>query len=310
MHRVSQASYRHLAPPYRRVNDEWVRDVPRQELRKLRKRLGLPASEDASVIGKMAVALKEKTEEILGHRIGGFHVAASFPRYVALYAEEVLDGLEWAGLRYRQVTHSATYGDTCILRQASSAYAGIGLGLCSDYKNTSACVHELFPSFPPVGKESILIVTLSLNALIVEWFNMIHAYYLSNMFEMYDFSLGSSQADSIPGYWEVVRNALKQHFAKHEWQWLHNTPRKVFISGESSNDPDFLSVLEDAVSWNGDELAFYKEDIDFLLANGTAELAKRAEYLDWRDMTWQEKSLALGRDDIDPWCWASGKERM
>lgn len=127
MHRFALDSYQHLAPPYKGIIEEWLQELPQQELRKMWKRLGLPAS-NARVLGEMAAALKSKTEHFLGHPIS--KVAGSFPKFVALYDEEVLDAFEWVGPEYQQVYLTST----CLIRPIASVYAAAGFGLCSDYK--------------------------------------------------------------------------------------------------------------------------------------------------------------------------------
>jgi hypothetical protein len=154
-----------------------------------------------------------------------------------------------------------------------------------------------------------LVITLSSNALLVEWFNMVNAYRPLKMRNMYDFSLGSDQAASVPTYWEDVRKALQAHFTKYEWDWHLNAPRKAFLAGSSGDRPEFLDVVREVLAWKGDEVPLYAEDVEFQLAKGTAELAKRAEYLNWRDVYWHKEDVEY-RGDIDPNCWASGADRV
>jgi len=55
----------------------------------------------------------------------------------ALYAEDLQDAFEYVGLRY--LTFLVRYD---VLYETSSAYAGYGYGLCSDYTNRIACKRE------------------------------------------------------------------------------------------------------------------------------------------------------------------------
>jgi hypothetical protein len=295
MYRVSLDSYKHFAPPYSRVLNEWLLDLPRQELRKLRKRIGLPASTDARILGTMAATLKSKTEEVLGHKIS--IVAGSFPKFVALYDEEVLDGFEWIGLQYRQIFS----GRTCLSRQISSVYAAAGFGLCSHYKNTDLCVEKLFSSVEV--KESILTVSFSTNALIVEWPLMVDAYLWlpgGTGMNIHNFSLGLSAATAVPDYWQVLQNTLEEVFVRYDWRWKMYPPRKIFVTGESGDNGKFLRILKEACGRQGNKPVIYKNDVLFSSARGTAELGKRAEYLSWKDLHPPHESLGRGREEIRP----------
>ena len=119
-----------------------------------------PASTDTRILGIMAATPIWKTETDLGHKIR--IVAGSFPQFIALYDEELLDAFDWIGLQCRHISS----GRTCLSRQISSVYAAAGFGLSSEYKNTNSCIDELFSSIEV--KESILTVSFSMNALIVE----------------------------------------------------------------------------------------------------------------------------------------------
>jgi len=86
MFRLSLPESQHIAPPYSTVL-EYFRDQPRQALRKLLRKLKLPASKDACILGTMVKELRQKAEQILGHPIKT--VVASFPMLSALSEEEI-----------------------------------------------------------------------------------------------------------------------------------------------------------------------------------------------------------------------------
>ena len=63
LQRLSLASSQHLSPPYNNVGESWD-DMPRQYLRKARKAVGLPASQDVGRLAKMLSDLCRQISEM------------------------------------------------------------------------------------------------------------------------------------------------------------------------------------------------------------------------------------------------------
>jgi hypothetical protein len=151
-----------------------------------------------------------------------------------------------------------------------------GFGLCSKYKDPDSCYAE-FPSFPTKYTVNI---QFTRNSLIVELPEM-HAAQnpiLYFAYSLLDFDLGFDQRDNIPNYWAVVQERMESFFKTRRW-WA-GVPSKVFIVGdESANDKKFLATVQDACYWKKGDLEIFVDDIFFMTAKGTAELAKREWYL-------------------------------
>lgn len=91
MHKLSLESSKHTAPPYNWWYDPpggvfaGYYDVPRELKRRLRKRLGLPATPEVGTLAEMFTVLREDVEMKLGRRIG--EVVVTTANIVALYDE-------------------------------------------------------------------------------------------------------------------------------------------------------------------------------------------------------------------------------
>ncbi len=118
-------------PPYSNLN-ELIKDKPRQVKRKARKAVGLPASEDGAVLAAMLKSLQDAVEDHLGHG------TTAIPHLLALYKEDILDAFEYLDLQFIDLP----FRDKP-LRETSAAYAGYGLGLCSNYTDLITCKREL-----------------------------------------------------------------------------------------------------------------------------------------------------------------------
>jgi hypothetical protein len=113
--------------------DDW----PRQMRRRLRKLLGFPASHDVGILSRLLDPLREQVEERLGRKVSSAIV--TFPNLVALYDEDIVDAMDYAGLT---PLHTKFGGVGSQSHEASTAYAGYGLGLCSNYTDWNQCDEE------------------------------------------------------------------------------------------------------------------------------------------------------------------------
>ena len=83
----------------------------------------------------MITALKSKAEEHTGYEI--LAAVVTVPHLLALYAEDILDALEYCGLQHLRIPVRVD-----LVVETSAAYAGYGFGLCADYTNFTACHAE------------------------------------------------------------------------------------------------------------------------------------------------------------------------
>lgn len=102
----------------------------------LRKLLGFPASRDVGILSRLN-PLREQVEERLGRRDESAVVA--FPNLVALYDEDIPDAIEYAGLTPLHTKHGGVRSQP---HEASTAYTGYSLGLCSNYRDWFECEKE------------------------------------------------------------------------------------------------------------------------------------------------------------------------
>jgi len=276
MRRVTLPSSMHIAPPYNSL-DEWLKDYPRQQLRKLRKSLGLPASKDAGILGQMVKDLRRETEDFLSHEIE--IAAGSFPDLIALYDEEVWDAFEWAGIEHQQ---SNTYHD--LTWQVEAIFAASGFGLCPDYRNSSLC-KDWNRQYPNLNLEE-LHVLYTREALHVALTRTRTAYwhFLGPHTLFTDFSFGSKAATGDEDYWHRMHKRFMHFLNSNAGNWRWAPPSKIFVYGESADNPVFRKLVREVARWNGNEPQFFDKDPIFMPAKGTAELAKRAFFLNPRNL--------------------------
>lgn len=63
--------------------------------------IGFPASADVGEMSRMISSLREKVQDHLGHAIGA--AAVTWARDQAVYEEDMLDAMEYAGLESRAI---------------------------------------------------------------------------------------------------------------------------------------------------------------------------------------------------------------
>jgi hypothetical protein len=101
-----------------------------------------------------------------------------------------------------------------------------------------------------------------------------------------------------------VQASLEDFFTENDWLWDSYPPRKIFVTGESGDIQELFNILQEVCSRRGNTPMTYKEDVLFMAAKGTAELGKRADYLDWRDMHPPYETPSGGRDHMALRCYA------
>ena len=295
--RISLASSQHIAfvyksgskrqcadiatrPPYTNFPDAF-NDRPRQELRKARKAIGLPASEDVGVLASMLKGLVDAVESRLGCRLGS--AAATSPHLLALYEEDMGDAFEYLHLNWLRLPVRYSH-----LRETSAAYAGYGFGLCTNFTDLSVCKDELqnWPS------EVVMAVLYTRFALTVSLSVTKSAYYLWELpyRHVEDFSLGRNAKYDNPReeyYWESLRRCLLDIMVHHQY---FPRPAKMLLLGESAHDERFNGVLTEALGSVMESMpAILQEGAEDVGAHGAAEFAMRSPWDPYRPL--QEETL-------------------
>lgn len=86
----------------------------------------------------MLESLKEATESYLDNSLENENVVVVRPLLNALYAEDIIDAIEYAGLSYTPLCPSCT-----VPLAPYAAMAGSGLGMCQHYTDTDLCIEEM-----------------------------------------------------------------------------------------------------------------------------------------------------------------------
>ncbi|KAF2225243.1 hypothetical protein BDZ85DRAFT_184711, partial [Elsinoe ampelina] len=147
--------------------EDAIKDRPRQDLRSLRKRLGLPSSSDVGVISSMIIALRDRTNAFLGHNMD--FVVVTIPKLPGVYSEDIRDAIEYAGLRSTKV-----WFFDHLIYEATASYAGYDLGLCEHWTQPEKCLKET-NAYP---REQVFTVLYTREALMVATSYVKGAYYL------------------------------------------------------------------------------------------------------------------------------------
>lgn len=267
LQRLSRAASQHPSPPYNNVGESWD-DMPRQYLRKARKAVGLPASQDVGNLAKMLSGLRTVVEESVGPITTAAVTTMHLP---ALYDEDLHDAFEYLGLKY--ITFPVGYVGHNILYETSAAFAGYGYGLCTDYEsNPEACKNEQWN----MTDQAIMAVVYTDTALSVSLSVIRSAYALWEPPYRYhaDFDLGYQASLSSTGqYWATLELKLGEILTENP---NYERPSMVMLMGDRIEELKFRECLNkvlneqmherpEVLSNNGREVA----------AKGAAEMAKR-----------------------------------
>ena len=254
------------SPPYQKVGDSLI-DSPRQILRKARKAIGLPASEDVGHLADMLIALRSEVEKKLHFGIKSAGITTL--HLAALYREDLHDAAEYAG--FESLDFPLPYD---ILYETSASYAGYGFGLCKDYKDKEGCNKEQ----TEMDSEVVMAVAFTQSVLTVTLSVMKSAYYLwePDYRHLSNFTLGFEsglrQKDE-KRYWEAVETHLAKIMVERPY---YERPEKVLLMGECINDRVFQQRLQKVLADQMDDPpAVINDDPEFAAAKGAAEFAKR-----------------------------------
>lgn len=238
-------------------------DMPRQEMRRIRKRLGLPASRDVGTVSNMIRALRDKATEFVGEPV--LAAAISIPHLAALYGEDLSDAFEHLSLVYLEFF---PFWNLRPIHATIAAYVGNGLGLCGDYRDPAACPQEeghdprLFALSVPYTHTSL---TTS-----QAW--LTRSLYLQEVQASENLRLGYN-ARHEESYWETVRDMLRFPVVDSV---IPRNFSMVLLFGDATEKPRFRNVLEEVVDDVIDgEPVIIDQQPEFIAAKGTAELAKR-----------------------------------
>lgn len=270
LQRLSLAASQHLSPPYNSVGESWD-DMPRQYLRKARKAVGLPASQDVGHLAKMLSGLRTAVEE----RVGPITTAAVTTMHLpALYDEDLHDAFEYVGLEY--LTFPVGDVGHNILYETSAAFAGYGYGLCSDYKDDpEACKDEQWN----MTDRAVMAVLYTDTALSVSLSVIRSAYalweppyrYLSDFDLGYQASLSSSS--STAEYWAALERKLGEILVENP---NYERPGTVMLMGDRTEESEFREILNKVLGEQTQKSPkILSKDARGVAANGVAEMAKR-----------------------------------
>lgn len=279
--RLSLESSTHLSPPYNDWGEE-IEDRPRQQERQRRKAEGLPASSDVAALSNMTMHLRTAVETHLGHSIT--HALVSTPNLIALYDEDIQDTFDYLGLKCASANMRVRS-----LWETITAYAGNGLGLCSNYMNITACREEL----ENMLDEEVVAVMLTQTALTVSQSKVRSAY---NLWEppyrrIVDFSLGLDSRNENPNeeyYWEAMKDRITEILIKNRYS---PRPSQVLLFGEASENENFRAILQTSLASMMEAIPpILDKHSVFAPAIGAAEFAKRA--------LWNEAHGRVGNTQI------------
>ncbi|RYP86145.1 hypothetical protein DL769_000823 [Monosporascus sp. CRB-8-3] len=263
MLRLSLPSSQHLHKSYQHVG-EAIRDIPRQTVRDIRKKLGLPSSRDVGTLSNMIHALRDEASNFVGEPVSA--AAISIPHLAALYGEDLLDAFEYLSLVYLEFFPFSNFRP---IYASTAAYAGNRLGLCRDYRDAAACKEEELH----IPSLFALSVSYTYTSLITSQAHFAHAYYLEETPRLANLRLGYN-ARHQKSYWEAVQDMLQSPAVDSPVQ---RNISMVLVFGDATEMPRFKEVLEKVVD---DVLGGAPEIVDqqpeFSAAKGVAELAKRA----------------------------------
>lgn len=222
----------------------------------------------------MLKALRAAAESYLEQNISS--ALAATPNLVALYQEDVDDAFEYIGLKSLDDPNPLFR----MFHESAAAAASYGIGLCQNYTDEDNCDDET----RNLPLRTLLSVLYTKDSLCVE-LSIIKSVYANWPYRSsppaMDFSLGSDKIHDNPNkehYWEAMKDTIYRGVLAG--LRLRRRPSVIFVFGESSKDPKFRSILEDALRrLLGEVPEILDEDPVFRTAHGAAELAKRGGYI-------------------------------
>jgi hypothetical protein len=194
----------------------------------------------------------------------------SIPNLAALYGEDLRDTFEYLSLVYLEVFPFFNHQP---IRSTMTAYAGNGRGLCTDYRNATACEGE------ENSMESFHALTVSYThaSLTASLSRMASARFLEETDAAQDLRLGYDARHDNSNedfYWEMVRDDLAYPVVQSP---IPRNVSIVLVSGDAAEIPRFREILSEVVNRIiGGEPEVVDRDPTYSAAKGAAELAKRS----------------------------------
>ncbi|KAI1126083.1 hypothetical protein F5Y10DRAFT_245580 [Nemania abortiva] len=265
MFRLSLPSSQHLHQPYENTGES-ISDIPRQIWRNSRKKIGLPASRDVGILSNMIHALREEATRYVGETVSA--AAISIPHLTALYGDDLHDAFEYLSLAYLDFYPFSNYRP---IPASIAAYAGNGLGLCEDYRDTAACGEEEFN----IPSQFALAIGYTHTSLTTSQAHVSSAYYIEETPALENLRLGYD-ARHEENYWDAVRHMLQSPVVDSPVQ---RNISMVLLFGDAAEEPRFREVLQGVIDdVLGGQVEIVDQQPEFSAAKGVAELAKRATF--------------------------------
>ena len=242
--------------------------------RQIRKRRGLPATEDVGVISNMLEQLRLTCENKLGYSVTAAVTAT--PTLPGMTTEDLEDAMEYAGLA--SLKSYNYFGD---VSETSAAFAGYGFGLCSNSRDLEACEEE--EAEMPLRR--VLAVGLTDTTLSVAYTVLQHAHSSWEAKSVLDDALGLEALNSQPdaaSYWNSVRTAITKVAA------VASEPLDtLLLLGEHGANEKLLDTIREAL----DNFSSVGRSINvqssasldplYVTAKGAAIFAKRFQEMPW-----------------------------
>jgi len=246
-----------------------------QVKRRLNKLRGLPATRDVGIIASLISELRDAVDSQLGDGATS-KVLPTLPTLPGLRQEDLSDAMEYAGLSLL-VTHKH-YG--AYAGETSSAFAGMGFGLCEHYEKCYTCEAE--EAHMPFSH--VLALSLSQNSFSAAYTYMQSAFESFHESEIMRFDLGlEEEVDDRDWYWSQIRESIVT--VGRTAQRPLNT---VVLLGEDGDNPHFIEVVQEVLLeldlvGHGMRVSNQRmreraaADPLYIAARGAAEFAKRAQ---------------------------------
>ena len=160
-----------------------------------------------------------------------------------------------------------------LIKDSGPAYAGYGFGLCSDYKDTHACIAE------PIATEYVLLILYIRTALMVS-LTYRHGAYIAldeSHYRIADFTLGFDNRNEDPdSYGREIRSSIQYVLRANTYS--EENLGKVLLLGESVHDTTFRRILMETLETTTGGTPVLHEGAVSVASRGAAEFAKRAYY--------------------------------
>ncbi|KAI8681014.1 hypothetical protein NCS55_00350900 [Fusarium keratoplasticum] len=268
--------------------------------RSINKKLGRPATLDVGTLAEMFTSLRDAATTALAPSSPLDRVVVTTPPIPGLADYDLIDALEYASLRpwaCSDFCKELPYADPGFpfgpgvgypeeLTEANAVMAAHGLGLCENYENLDLCFKEE-QSMP---LEKVLVVGLTEMDLRAEVIKTQGSFpmFPDVVDRFVDLTVGLNARDgflSEEAFWAYIGGRLKMLVSR-----LPEKITRVWLVGENSTYPAFLSALRDAIEGSGHGYVFGRGGIDDegLLEKGGAisptfsSARGAAQYARWR----------------------------